>query len=104
MLPLIGNFEQDGYSLDMGKAGKMSLGKTTGRGFAAKVGPEPLLGEVISQLAAASEELEKKDGDKAGGSDAKPAGRATPTSASACPCSRCSTCSNTAAARLATSS
>lgn len=74
MLPLIGNFEQDGYSLDMGKAGKMSLGKTTGRGFAAKVGPEPLL-EVISQLAAASEELEKKDADKAGGGDAKPAGK-----------------------------
>jgi len=60
MLPLIGSFEQDGYTLDMGKAGKASLGKTTARGFAAKVGPEPLL-DVISQLAAASEEVEKKE-------------------------------------------
>ncbi|MFJ5368444.1 hypothetical protein ACIPIA_04400 [Bosea sp. CER48] len=60
MLPLIGSFEQDGYTLDMGKAGKASLGKTTARGFAAKVGPEPLL-DVVSQLAAASEEVEKKE-------------------------------------------
>jgi len=63
MLPIIGNFEQDGYNLDMGKAGKMSLGKTTARGFAAKVGPEPLL-DVMSRLATASEEVEKKQGDK----------------------------------------
>ncbi|WP_306222675.1 hypothetical protein [Bosea beijingensis] len=63
MLPVIGNFEQDGYSLDMGKAGKMSLGKTTARGFAAKVGPEPLL-DVMSRLAAASEEVERKQGGK----------------------------------------
>lgn len=63
MLPVIGNFEQDGYTLDMGKAGKMSLGRTVARGFAAKVGPEPLL-EVMSRLAAASEEVERKQGDK----------------------------------------
>ncbi|WP_293798238.1 hypothetical protein [uncultured Bosea sp.] len=63
MLPIIGNFEQDGYSLDMGKAGKMSLGRTTARGFAAKVGPEPLL-DVFSRLAKASEEVESKQGDK----------------------------------------
>ncbi len=63
MLPVIGNFEQDGYSLDMGKAGKMSLGRTTARGFAAKVGPEPLL-DVFSRLAKASEEVESKQGDK----------------------------------------
>lgn len=61
MLPVIGSFEQDGYTLDMGKAGKASLGKTTARGFAAKVGSEPLL-DVINQLAAASDEVEKKDG------------------------------------------
>lgn len=71
MLPLIGSFEQDGYTLDMGKAGKASLGKTTVRGFAAKVGPEPLL-DVISQLAAASEEVEKKEpGKKDGNADEK---------------------------------
>uniref|UniRef100_A0A9E7ZYA4 AsmA-like C-terminal domain-containing protein n=1 Tax=Bosea sp. NBC_00436 TaxID=2969620 RepID=A0A9E7ZYA4_9HYPH len=63
MLPIIGNFEQDGYNLDMGKAGKMSLGRTTARGFAAKVGPEPLL-DVFSRLAKASEEVESKQGDK----------------------------------------
>lgn len=63
MLPIIGNFEQEGYNLDMGKAGKMSLGRTTARGFAAKVGSEPLL-DVMSRLAAASEEVERKQGDK----------------------------------------
>ena len=63
MLPIIGNFEQDGYNLDMGKAGKMSLGRTTARGFAAKVGPEPLL-DVFSRLAKASEEVESKQADK----------------------------------------
>ncbi|MCU4180591.1 hypothetical protein [Bosea sp. BH3] len=71
MKPLIGNFEQDGYSLDMGKAGRMSLGKTTGRGFAGRVGPEPLL-DLLAKVATASAELEKKDatGDKAADSDA----------------------------------
>lgn len=73
MLPLIGSFEQEGYALDMGKAGKASLGKTTLRGFAAKVGPEPLL-DVINQLAAASDEVEKKDlAKKDDKSEAKPA-------------------------------
>ena len=71
MLPIIGNFEQDGYNLDMGKAGKMSLGRTTARGFAAKVGPEPLL-EVMSRLAAASEEVERKQGDKTADADKSP--------------------------------
>jgi len=66
MLPLIGSFEQDGYALDMGKAGKASLGKTMARGFAAKVGPEPLL-DVINQLAAASDEVEKKEAGKKDG-------------------------------------
>ena len=72
MLPIIGNFEQDGYNLDMGKAGRMSLGKTTARGFAAKVGPEPLL-EVMSRLAAASEEVERKQGDRKADADKSPA-------------------------------
>jgi hypothetical protein len=72
MVPIIGNFEQDGYSLDMGKAGKMSLGRTTARGFAAKVGPEPLL-DVFSRLAVASEEVERKQGDKKADADKSPA-------------------------------
>lgn len=54
MLPVFGRFEQDGYTLDMGAAGKISLGKTTGRGFAARVGDEPL-GEVVTRLMAMSE-------------------------------------------------
>lgn len=71
MRPLVENFEQDGYSLDMGKAGRMSLGKTTGRGFAGRVGPEPLL-DVLAKVAAASAEVEKKEasGDKAAQDDA----------------------------------
>lgn len=73
MLPIIGNFEQEGYNLDMGKAGKMSLGRTTARGFAAKVGPEPLL-DVFSRLAKASEEVEGKQADKkAADTDKSPA-------------------------------
>ncbi|MGX1742749.1 hypothetical protein ACWIEX_14465 [Bosea sp. NPDC055353] len=71
MLPVIGNFEQDGYNLDMGKAGKMSLGKTTARGFAARVGPEPLL-DVVSRLAKASEEVERKQDDKNTDADTPP--------------------------------
>lgn len=62
-VPVIGSFEQDGYDLDMGKAGKMSIGKTTARGFAAKVGPEPLL-DLLDKVGKASEELEKKADDK----------------------------------------
>ncbi|MFN3672481.1 MAG: hypothetical protein ACK4VM_11295 [Bosea sp. (in: a-proteobacteria)] len=42
MQPLFARFEQDGYALDMGEAGKISLGKTIGRDFSAKVGEEPL--------------------------------------------------------------
>lgn len=42
MLPVFGRFEQDGYALDMGAAGKISLGKTSGRGLSAKVGEQPL--------------------------------------------------------------
>lgn len=58
LVPLFGRFEQDGYTLDMGKAGKMSLGKSSGSGFAARVGPEPL-GEVLSRLVALSDAAEK---------------------------------------------
>lgn len=74
MLPVIGNFEQDGYNLDMGKAGKMSLGRSTAHGFAAKVGPEPLL-DVVSRLAKASEEVERKQDDKKTADADKPAGK-----------------------------
>jgi hypothetical protein len=67
-LPLIEKFEQEGYDLDLGKGGTMSIGRTTGRNFAAKVGPEPML-EVIDKLGKASAEVEKtadaKPGDKA---------------------------------------
>jgi hypothetical protein len=61
-LPLFGRFEQDGYTLDMGSAGKMSLGKSSGRGFSARVGAEPL-GEVLSRVVSLSEQAEQKSGD-----------------------------------------
>lgn len=49
--PIFGRFEQDGYTIDMGRAGKVSLGKSTGSGLAAKVGAEPLA-EVLARLVA----------------------------------------------------
>jgi hypothetical protein len=58
MLPIFGRFEQDGYTLDMGAAGKMSMGKISGRGFGAKVGDEPL-GEVLARIVTLSEAAEK---------------------------------------------
>lgn len=67
-VPVIGRFEQDGYALDMGQAGSMSLGRTTARGFAMKVGPEPLL-DLVEKIGKASEELEKKAGDKTADQD-----------------------------------
>lgn len=67
-VPVIGSFEQDGYDLDMGKAGKMSIGKTTARGFAMKLGPEPLL-DIVEKVGKASEELDKKANDKTADKD-----------------------------------
>jgi hypothetical protein len=67
MVPVIGRFEQDGYTLDMGAAGNISMGKMSTRGFAAKVGDEPL-GEVLTRIIATAETAEKAsreaDGDK----------------------------------------
>ncbi len=60
--PLFRRFEQDGYTLDMGPAGKVSFGKIVGRDFAASVGEEPL-GEVLSRVMAMSEEV-NAPGDK----------------------------------------
>lgn len=48
-LPLFRSFVQEGYTLDMGAGGKMSLGRMTGRDFKAKVGPEPLA-EVMTRI------------------------------------------------------
>jgi hypothetical protein len=58
MLPIFGRFEQEGYSLDMGAAGKVSMGRMTARGFAAKVGDEPL-GEILTRVIAMAETAEK---------------------------------------------
>lgn len=60
--PLFRRFEQDGYSVDMGPAGRISLGKMIGRDFAARVGEEPL-GEVFNRVMATSEEVNAR-GDK----------------------------------------
>jgi hypothetical protein len=54
LLPLFGRFELDGYALDMGPAGKMSMGKMTSRGFAARVGDEPV-GALLARVATLSE-------------------------------------------------
>ncbi len=58
MLPLFGRFEQDGYALDMGPAGKISLGKSIGRGFSAKVGEQPLYA-TFSRIMELAEKQEK---------------------------------------------
>ncbi|MGN6094928.1 MAG: hypothetical protein ACTHP8_01675 [Bosea sp. (in: a-proteobacteria)] len=65
-VPVIASFEQDGYDLDLGQAGSMSIGRTTARGFAAKLGPEPLL-DLLQTVGKASEELEKEADDKTPG-------------------------------------
>lgn len=62
MRPLLGRFEQDGYTLDMGKAGTMSFGRSSGRGFAARVGSEPLA-DVIARATALSALEKDKTGD-----------------------------------------
>ncbi|PTM42818.1 hypothetical protein [Bosea sp. 124] len=60
--PLFRRFEQDGYTVDMGAAGKVSFGRMVGRDFAARVGEEPL-GEVLNRVMATSEEV-NTPGDK----------------------------------------
>lgn len=54
LLPLFGRFELDGYALDMGPAGKMSMGRMTSRGFSARVGDEPV-GALLARVATLSE-------------------------------------------------
>lgn len=62
MKVVYGRIEQDGYSLDFGKLGKMALGKSMFRDFKARVGAEPLA-EVFSRFAALSAEGEKASKD-----------------------------------------
>jgi hypothetical protein len=66
MVPIIGHYELEGYSRDLGKVGSMSLGRSTARGFAARVGSEPLL-ELAARLGKASEEVERKRTEKRAG-------------------------------------
>jgi hypothetical protein len=56
MRPLFGRFEQDGYTMDLGPAGKIALGRMVGRNFAAAVGEEPL-GDLLGRVMAMSEEV-----------------------------------------------
>lgn len=58
MVTVVGRIEQDGYSLDMGPAGKFSLGKMSGRDVKARVGSEPLI-EVLGRVAAQAEADQK---------------------------------------------
>ncbi|TCR66287.1 hypothetical protein [Bosea sp. BK604] len=61
-LPLYDRFEMDGYALDLGAAGKMSMGKASGRAFKVKVGSEPL-GELFSRIVAQAEADQKSGRD-----------------------------------------
>lgn len=58
MTPIFGRVEQDGYTLDLGAAGRLTMGRMSARGFAAKVGDEPL-GDVINRLSALSNAAER---------------------------------------------
>lgn len=58
MKPVIGRIEQEGYTLDLGEAGKMSAGKAAMRGFRARVAAEPM-GELMARIVVLSDESEK---------------------------------------------
>jgi hypothetical protein len=58
LLPIFGRFDQDGYTLDMGQAGKFAVGKVSGRDFKAKVSDEPL-SEILSHIVAQAEADQK---------------------------------------------
>lgn len=53
--PLLRLAEQDGYSIDLGAAGKMSFGRMTSRDVSAGVGAEPL-GDLLTRAMALSEQ------------------------------------------------
>lgn len=57
-LPLFRSFVQEGYALDMGAGGKMTLGRMAGRDFKARVGPEPLA-EVMTRIVEQAEADQK---------------------------------------------
>lgn len=58
MQPIIGRYDQEGYVLDMGPAGKFTIGRMSGRDIAAKVGDEPL-NDLIARIVTLSEATEK---------------------------------------------
>ncbi|MGO4263887.1 hypothetical protein, partial [Lysobacter sp. TAB13] len=58
MQPIFGRVEQDGYAIDLGPLGKISLGKATGRDFKMRVGDEPV-GELLSRIIAQAEADQK---------------------------------------------
>jgi len=62
MTIILGRLDQGAQSFDMGAAGKISVGKTSARGMAAKVGPTPL-GQVFAQLLKEADTLEKSGAD-----------------------------------------
>lgn len=64
MVTVFGRFEQDGYTLDMGPAGKVSLGKASGRDFKARPGREPL-GAVFARILQQAEAERKNPRDPA---------------------------------------
>ncbi|GAU84808.1 hypothetical protein [Bosea sp. BIWAKO-01] len=58
MQPIFGRFEQEGYLIDLGQLGKISLGMTTGRDFKMRVGDEPA-GELLARILAQAEADQK---------------------------------------------
>ncbi|MGO4816074.1 hypothetical protein AB4156_41945, partial [Cupriavidus sp. 2MCAB6] len=58
MQPIFGRVDQDGYAIDLGQLGKISLGKATGRDFKMRVGDEPV-GELLSRIIAQAEADQK---------------------------------------------
>lgn len=58
MQPIFGRVEQEGYTIDLGQLGKISLGKATGRDFKMRVGDEPV-GELLSRIIAQAEADQK---------------------------------------------
>lgn len=60
MKVIYGRIEQDGYALDLGELGKMTMGKASLTNFKARLGPEPL-GDVLSRFVTLTEEAEKAE-------------------------------------------
>ncbi len=69
MVTIFSRFEQDGYTLDLGPAGKMSFGRMVGRDFKARPGREPLAA-LVTRILQQAEAEQKQPRDPAAERDA----------------------------------